>query len=96
LSPKPKGKHGVKIVCVETEPLVLKFQPTGESFAQNALPIPSSKTKEFIAKDEMIRKVVKYFLVTTVKEYHSEGIPMMVLTFSDLIPGCTGLRTYSY
>lgn len=60
LSPKPKEKHGVKVVRDKLEPMVLRSPPTGESVVRFALPIPSSKTKELIAEDELLRKITKH------------------------------------
>ena len=60
LSPKPKEKHSAKVVRDKLEPMVLKSPPTGESIVRYALPIPSSKTKELIAEDELIRKITKH------------------------------------
>lgn len=59
LSPKPKEKHSVK-VRDKLEPMVLRSPPTGESVVRFALPIPSSKTKELIAEDELLRKITKH------------------------------------
>ncbi|XP_029810355.1 coiled-coil domain-containing protein 7-like isoform X3 [Suricata suricatta] len=60
LSPKPKEKHSAKLVYDKLEPMVLGSPPTGESIVRYALPIPSSKTKELIAEDELIRKITKH------------------------------------
>uniref|UniRef100_A0A671DZN8 Coiled-coil domain containing 7 n=1 Tax=Rhinolophus ferrumequinum TaxID=59479 RepID=A0A671DZN8_RHIFE len=60
LSPKPKEKHNVKVVRDKLEPMVLRSPPTGESVVRFALPIPSSKTKELIAEDELLRKITKH------------------------------------
>lgn len=60
LSPKPKEKHSVKVVRDKLEPMVLRSPPTGESVVRFALPIPSSKTKELIAEDELLRKITKH------------------------------------
>ncbi|OBS69608.1 hypothetical protein A6R68_01851, partial [Neotoma lepida] len=54
-SSKLKEKHNAKPI----EPMVLRSPPTGESIVRYALPIPSSKTKELIAEDEMIKKITK-------------------------------------
>ncbi|KAG5201383.1 hypothetical protein MJG53_011537 [Ovis ammon polii x Ovis aries] len=40
--------------------MVLGSPPTGESVVRYALPIPSNKTKELIAEDELIRKITKH------------------------------------
>ncbi|KAB0383388.1 hypothetical protein FD755_005305 [Muntiacus reevesi] len=60
LSPKPKEKHSAKLAREKLEPMVLRSPPTGESIVRYALPIPSSKTKELIAEDELIRKITKH------------------------------------
>ncbi|ELW48457.1 Coiled-coil domain-containing protein 7 [Tupaia chinensis] len=71
LSPKLKEKHSAKLVRDKMEPMVLRSPPTGESVVRYALPIPSSKTKELIAEDEMIRKITKH-------------LKMVVSTFEDI------------
>jgi vacuolar-type H+-ATPase subunit F/Vma7 len=48
--------------------MVLKFPLTRESVVPYALPIPSNKTKELLAEDEMIRKMVRYLLVPMVEK----------------------------
>ncbi|KAF0877284.1 CCDC7 protein, partial [Crocuta crocuta] len=70
LSPKPKEKHSAKLVRDKLEPMVLGSPPTGESIVRYALPIPSSKTKELIAEDELIRKITKHLkmVVSTLEE----------------------------
>ncbi|XP_036309856.1 coiled-coil domain-containing protein 7 [Pipistrellus kuhlii] len=60
LSPKPKEKQSSKLVRDKLEPMVLRSPPTGESVVRYALPIPSSKTKELIAEDELLRKITKH------------------------------------
>ncbi|KAM6216190.1 coiled-coil domain-containing protein 7 [Rhynchocyon petersi] len=60
LSPKLKEKRSAKSVHDKNEPMVLGSPPTGESIVRYALPIPSSKTKELIAEDEMLRKTTKH------------------------------------
>nr|XP_021541696.1 coiled-coil domain-containing protein 7 [Neomonachus schauinslandi] len=76
LSPKPKEKHSTKLVCDKLEPMVLGSPPTGESIIRYALPIPSSKTKELIAEDELIRKITKHLkmIVSTLEETYGFGI----------------------
>ncbi|XP_066242653.1 coiled-coil domain-containing protein 7 [Saccopteryx leptura] len=59
LSPKLKEKQSSKSVHEKLEPVVLSSPPTGESIVRYALPIPSSKTKELIAEDELLRKITK-------------------------------------
>ncbi|XP_066089154.1 coiled-coil domain-containing protein 7 [Saccopteryx bilineata] len=59
LSPKLKEKQSSKLVHEKLEPVVLSSPPTGESIVRYALPIPSSKTKELIAEDELLRKITK-------------------------------------
>ncbi|XP_057587773.1 coiled-coil domain-containing protein 7 [Hippopotamus amphibius kiboko] len=70
LSPKPKKKHSAKLVRDKFEPVVLRSPPTGESVVRYALPIPSSKTKELIAEDELIRRISKHLqmVVSTLEE----------------------------
>ncbi|KAB0346690.1 hypothetical protein FD754_011547 [Muntiacus muntjak] len=65
LSPKPKEKHSAKLAREKLEPMVLRSPPTGESIVRYALPIPSSKTKELIAEDELIRKITKHLKMQT-------------------------------
>ncbi|XP_034885414.1 coiled-coil domain-containing protein 7 [Mirounga leonina] len=76
LSPKPKKKHSTKLVRDKLEPMVLGSPPTGESIIRYALPIPSSKTKELIAEDELIRKITKHLkmIVSTLEETYGFGI----------------------
>ncbi|XP_057160747.1 coiled-coil domain-containing protein 7 [Ursus arctos] len=70
LSPKPKEKHSAKLVRDKLEPMVLGSPPMGESIIRYALPIPSSKTKELITEDELIRKITKHLkmIVSTLEE----------------------------
>ncbi|XP_034499873.1 coiled-coil domain-containing protein 7 isoform X1 [Ailuropoda melanoleuca] len=70
LSPKPKEKRSAKLVRDKLEPMVLGSPPVGESIIRYALPIPSSKTKELIAEDELIRKITKHLkmIVSTLEE----------------------------
>ncbi|KAM4812130.1 coiled-coil domain-containing protein 7 [Urocitellus parryii] len=73
LLPNPKEKHGAKSVRDKIEPMVLRSPPTGESVVRYALPIPSSKTKELIAEDEMIRKITKHLKVVVSNLEESYG-----------------------
>ncbi|XP_060981635.1 coiled-coil domain-containing protein 7 [Dama dama] len=75
LSPKPKEKHSAKLAREKLEPMVLKSPPTGESIVRYALPIPSSKTKELIAEDELIRKITKHLkmVVSSLEEAYGYG-----------------------
>nr|XP_021514786.1 coiled-coil domain-containing protein 7-like [Meriones unguiculatus] len=57
--PKPKEKRNAKLTHDKTEPMVLRSPPTGESIVRFALPIPSSKTKDFVTKDEMMWNIAK-------------------------------------
>ncbi|XP_049978036.1 coiled-coil domain-containing protein 7 [Alexandromys fortis] len=67
--PKPKEKHNAKSQYDKIEPMVLRSPPTGESVVRYALPIPSSKTKELIAEDEMVRRITKHLkMVVTALE----------------------------
>eukprot|EP00070_Physeter_catodon_P044677 XP_028351571.1 coiled-coil domain-containing protein 7 [Physeter catodon] len=77
LSPKPKEKHSAKLVRDKLEPVVLRSPPTGESIIRYALPIPSSRTKESIAEDELIRKITKHLkmVVSTLEETYGFSIP---------------------
>ncbi|XP_037062271.1 coiled-coil domain-containing protein 7 isoform X2 [Peromyscus leucopus] len=59
-SPKLKEKRNTKPLHDKTEPMVLRSPPTGESIVRYALPIPSSKTKDLIAEDEMVRRIAKH------------------------------------
>ncbi|XP_017912340.1 PREDICTED: coiled-coil domain-containing protein 7 [Capra hircus] len=75
LSPKPKEKHSAKLVRDKLEPMVLRSPPTGESIVRYALPIPSNKTKELIAEDELIRKITKHLkmVVASLEETYGYG-----------------------
>ncbi|TEA26076.1 hypothetical protein DBR06_SOUSAS2210046, partial [Sousa chinensis] len=77
LSPKPKEKHSAKLVRDKLEPVVLRSPPTGESIIRYALPIPSSKTEELVAEDELIRKITKHLkmVVSTLEETYGFSIP---------------------
>ncbi|XP_008064687.1 coiled-coil domain-containing protein 7 [Carlito syrichta] len=70
LTPKPKEKHSAKLIRDRKETMVLRSPPTGESIVRYALPIPSSKTKELMAEDEMIRKITKHLkmVVSTLEQ----------------------------
>uniref|UniRef100_A0ABI7ZMF5 Coiled-coil domain containing 7 n=2 Tax=Felinae TaxID=338152 RepID=A0ABI7ZMF5_FELCA len=76
LSPKPKEKHSAKLVHDKLEPMVLGSPPAGESIVRYALPIASSKTKELIAEDELIRKITKHLkmVVSTLEEAYGFSI----------------------
>ncbi|KAM5144802.1 coiled-coil domain-containing protein 7 [Callospermophilus lateralis] len=76
LLPNPKEKHGAKSVRGKIEPMVLRSPPTGESVVRYALPIPSSKTKELIAEDEMIRKITNHLkvVVSTLEESYGSSV----------------------
>ncbi|XP_015338778.1 coiled-coil domain-containing protein 7 [Marmota marmota marmota] len=76
LLPNPKEKHGAKSVRDKIEPMVLRSPPTGESVVRYALPIPSSKTKELIAEDEMIRKITNHLkvVVSTLEESYGSSV----------------------
>ncbi|XP_047597418.1 coiled-coil domain-containing protein 7 [Lutra lutra] len=76
LSPKPKEKRSAKFVRDKLEPMVLGSPPTGESIVRYALPIPSNKTKELIAEDELIRKITKHLkmIVSTLEETYGFDI----------------------
>ncbi|XP_036130747.1 coiled-coil domain-containing protein 7-like [Molossus molossus] len=69
LSPKLKEKQSSKSVCDKLE-MVLRSPPTGESVVRYALPIPSSKTKELIAEDELLRKTTEHLktIVSSLEE----------------------------
>ncbi|XP_068843654.1 coiled-coil domain-containing protein 7 [Capricornis sumatraensis] len=75
LSPKPKEKHSAKLARDKLEPMVLRSPPTGESIVRYALPIPSNKTKELIAEDELIRKITKHLkmVVASLEETYGYG-----------------------
>ncbi|XP_058153694.1 coiled-coil domain-containing protein 7 isoform X4 [Dasypus novemcinctus] len=60
ISPKPKEKNSAKLVHDKIEPMVLRSPPIGESVVRYALPIPSSKTKELISEEELIKKITKH------------------------------------
>nr|KAF6430881.1 hypothetical protein HJG63_002299 [Rousettus aegyptiacus] len=85
LSPKLKEKHSSKLVRDKLEPMVLRSPPTGESVVRYALPIPSSKTKELIAEDELLRKITKHLkmVVSTLEETYGvclENVENPVMT----------------
>ncbi|KAM5340276.1 coiled-coil domain-containing protein 7 [Glossophaga mutica] len=75
LSSKPKEKQSSKLVRDKLEPMVLRSPPTGESIVRYALPIPSSKTKELIAENELLRKITKHLkmVVSTLEETYGIG-----------------------
>lgn len=87
LSPKPKEKHSAKLVCDKLEPMVLGSPPTGESIVRYALPIPSSKTKELIAEDELIRKITKHLKMVRHLLVPVFGISMTIPRLSDCQEG---------
>uniref|UniRef100_F7IDC9 Coiled-coil domain containing 7 n=1 Tax=Callithrix jacchus TaxID=9483 RepID=F7IDC9_CALJA len=70
LSPKLREKHNAKLIHDRIEPMVLRSPPTGESIVRYALPIPSSKTKDLLPEEAMIRKVIKHLkmVVSTLEE----------------------------
>ncbi|XP_035585011.1 coiled-coil domain-containing protein 7 isoform X11 [Zalophus californianus] len=76
LSPKSKEKHSTKLVRDKLETMALGSPPRGESIVRYALPIPSSKTKEFIAEDELIRKITNHLkmIVSTLEETYGFSI----------------------
>lgn len=96
LSPKSKEKHSAKTVHDRLEPMVLRSPPTGESIVRYALPIPSSKTKEFIAEDELVRKITKHLKMVRYLLVPVLGIPLTISRFSDLLGGLTGLNIQLY
>uniref|UniRef100_A0A8C2M7M5 Coiled-coil domain-containing protein 7 n=1 Tax=Cricetulus griseus TaxID=10029 RepID=A0A8C2M7M5_CRIGR len=58
--PKSKEKHNAKAQHDKIEPMVLRSPPTGESIVRYALPIPSSKTKDLITEDEVVKRIAKH------------------------------------
>lgn len=96
LSSKSKEKHSTKSVRDKIEPMVLRSPPTAESVVRYALPIPSSKTKELIAEDELLRKItrrlrtVRYLLVPVLE------VPTTIPGFSDLLRGTTRFSIQLY
>uniref|UniRef100_A0A2K5PG27 Coiled-coil domain containing 7 n=1 Tax=Cebus imitator TaxID=2715852 RepID=A0A2K5PG27_CEBIM len=70
LSPKLREKHNAKFIHDRIEPMVLRSPPTAESIVRYALPIPSSKTKDLLPEEAMIRKVIKHLkmVVSTLEE----------------------------
>ncbi|XP_012586717.1 PREDICTED: coiled-coil domain-containing protein 7-like [Condylura cristata] len=76
LSPALREKQTAKSVRDNLEPMVLRSPPTGESIIRYALPIPSSKTKELIAEDELIRTVTKRLkmVVSNLEEAYGHDI----------------------
>lgn len=92
LSPKPKEKRSAKFVRDKLEPMVLGSPPTGESIVRYALPIPSNKTKELIAEDELIRKITKHLKMVRYLLVPVFGVPMISARLSDLLGRCTKLK----
>lgn len=90
LSPKLKEKQSSKSVCDKLE-MVLRSPPTGESVVRYALPIPSSKTKELIAEDELLRKTTEHLKTVSHLFFPVLKLLMTVSQFSDLLVGLTGL-----
>ncbi|XP_073741566.1 coiled-coil domain-containing protein 7 isoform X5 [Callorhinus ursinus] len=76
LSLKSKEKHSTKLVRDKLETMALGSPPRGESIVRYALPIPSSKTKELIAEDELIRKITNHLkmIVSTLEETYGFSI----------------------
>uniref|UniRef100_A0A2K6FH15 Coiled-coil domain containing 7 n=1 Tax=Propithecus coquereli TaxID=379532 RepID=A0A2K6FH15_PROCO len=74
--PVPKKKLSPKLVHDKIEPMVLRSPPMGESVVQYALPIPSSRTKDLIAEDETIRKIIRHLkmVVSSLEETHGFNI----------------------
>ncbi|KAG8515979.1 Coiled-coil domain-containing protein 7, partial [Galemys pyrenaicus] len=72
----PREKQSAKSVRDNFEPMVLRSPPTGESIIRYALPIPSNKTKEVIAEDELIRTVTTRLktVVSNLEEAYGHGI----------------------
>lgn len=92
LSPKPKEKHSAKLVRDKLEPMVLGSPPMGESIIRYALPIPSSKTKELITEDELIRKITKHLKMVRHFLVPVFGVCMTSARLSDLLGRCTRLK----
>ena len=92
LSPKPKEKRSAKLVRDKLEPMVLGSPPVGESIIRYALPIPSSKTKELIAEDELIRKITKHLKMVRHFLVPAFGVCMTSARLSDLLGRCTRLK----
>uniref|UniRef100_A0A9L0J3W4 Coiled-coil domain containing 7 n=1 Tax=Equus asinus TaxID=9793 RepID=A0A9L0J3W4_EQUAS len=75
-SSKSKQKRKAKLVRDKLEPMVLRSPPTGESILRYALPIPSSKTDDFMSEEELIRKVTEHLkmVVSTLEEAYGYSI----------------------
>lgn len=91
LSPKPKEKQSSKLVRDKLEPMVLRSPPMGESIVRYALPIPSSKTKELIAENELLRKITKHLKMVSHLLVFVLRVLMTFSRFSDLLGGLAGL-----
>lgn len=80
--PKSKEKHNAKAQHDKIEPMVLRSPPTGESIVRYALPIPSSKTKDLITEDEVVKRIAKHLkMVGYVLCLLFVVIPKMVTTW---------------
>lgn len=90
-SPKPKEKQSSKLVRDKLEPMVLRSPPTGESIVRYALPIPSSKTKELIAENELLRKITKHLKMVSHLLVPLSKVLKTFPRFSDFLGGLTGL-----
>lgn len=95
-SSKSKQKRKAKLVRDKLEPMVLRSPPTGESILRYALPIPSSKTDDFMSEEELIRKVTEHLKMVRHLLVYVLGVPMTIPGFSDLLGGLTGLSIKSY
>nr|XP_023488074.1 coiled-coil domain-containing protein 7 isoform X2 [Equus caballus] len=75
-SSKSKQKRKAKLVRDKLEPMVLRSPPTGESILRYALPIPSSKTDDFMSEEELIRKITEHLkmVVSTLEEAYGYSI----------------------
>ncbi|XP_070356936.1 coiled-coil domain-containing protein 7 [Equus asinus] len=75
-SSKSKQKRKAKLVRDKLEPMVLRSPPTGESILRYTLPIPSSKTDDFMSEEELIRKVTEHLkmVVSTLEEAYGYSI----------------------
>ncbi|XP_054551069.1 coiled-coil domain-containing protein 7-like [Talpa occidentalis] len=76
LSLAPKEKQTAKSVRDNFEQMVLRSPPTGDSLIRYALPVPSSRTKELIAEDELISTVTNRLkmVVSNLEEAYGHDI----------------------
>lgn len=92
LSLKAKEKHSAKLVHDKLESMVLGSPPAGESIVRYALPIASSKTKELIAEDELIRKITQHLKMVRHLLVPVFRVSLTIPRLRDLLGRCTRLK----